>query len=854
MKKSKLFKKILAINAIILLLSIFMIKPSNASVTCNPVSDSNVRYVNATFTDINGDIYNSQVRGVALDEYNKKSANEKARIDENYLLFGSCYGIILGGIQNGYVAADVRNESSGVIQGLVKNKLENGSIRLADRLKNGNNLFPTSGETGAGKIYNEILTNWKFPFLKQSNGYYSFDSDRYHVTRDYGNKTFKLHEGARAGFFPFNNCLDDTVSSEDHRNLYFTAKFEIPFYMTTDGKVKNSTTGNYEDMVFNFSGDDDVWVFIDDTLVIDLGGVHTKQTGNINFAKNQVYYQSIFNQATNKETQSVTKTALSSGRLSQGEHTLRIFYMERAGGASNLFASFNLQSSGVETKYMEKYTNRELDSTIKTGPIGEKIELEEKSFIDKVLVESPNVTEATLQERLQTFYYWYKSKYNLTVDHLDVFSNEKIAEPDKSKVTEDEQYSTNKKDVTGYTLVEVPANASGTMPHQDVNVKYYYKYTDAKATINYIDKTTGQVMETVKKVGAEGENIPLEEKSFEDYVLVERPTTEYKYTKKEQIINYYYKHKGKVTVNYLDKTTKGKIKTEELEGIEGDVVNSEKKDFNGYIYFSGPDSNNHTITREKQEVNYYYIKQSNVTVHYVDKSNKQDLDTITDTVTEGTIYQTEEKEFNDYKLVEKPETEDFLVGRSDMEIFYYYEKLKFNLKVEMNLKQSTINDRYYELKNKIGKIEAELKDANSSSTNKIHYIIKVSNNEEKIGSGVLVDYVPEGYMALQEDNPMWTISADRIYMNVDNINPNETREFELVLTKKDGIDVCNTISNLVKIQARDNLEETTLSDNQDKNDLVIMPRTGGKKIAIGIATVCATILCAFVIIRKLLKK
>ena len=773
---------------------------------------------------------------------------------QNYLLFGSCYGIILGGIQNGYLSADVRNESSGVIQGLVKNKLENGTMKLADKYKNGNNLFPTSGQTGAGKIYNEILANWKFPFLKQSNGYYSFDSDKYHVTREYNNKTFKLHEGARAGFFPFNNCQDDTISREEKRNLYFTAKFEIPFYMTTDGKVKNSTTGQYEDMVFNFSGDDDVWVFIDDTLVLDLGGVHMKQTGNINFAKNQVFYQAIFNQSTNKETKSVTKTALSSGKLSQGEHTLRLFYMERAGGASNLFASFNLQSSGVQTKYMEKYTNRELDSVIKTGPLGEKIELEEKSFTDKVLVERPNVTEATLQEKLQTFYYWYKSKYNLTVDYLDVFSNEKIAEPDKSKVLEDEQYSTKKKDITGYTLVSVPANASGTMPHEDVNVKYYYKYTDAKATINYIDKTTGQIMETVKKVGTEGEVIPLEEKSFNDYVLVEKPTEEYKYTKEEQTINYYYKQKGKITVNYIDKTTKEKIKTEELDGIEGDIVNSEKKDFDGYIYFSGPDSNEHTITRDKQEVNYYYIKQSKITVHYVDKNSEKDLDNVTDTVTEGTIYKTEEKEFDDYKLVEKPETEDFLIGRKDMEVYYYYEKLKFNLKVDMNLKQSTINDRHYELKNKVGKIEAELKDANSSSSNKIYYIIKVTNNEEKIGSGVLVDYVPEGYVALQEDNPMWSISADRIYMDVDNMNPNETREYELILTKKDGVDICNTISNLVKIQAKDNLEETTLEDNQDKNDLVIMPRTGSKKITTGIATVCATLLCAYIIVRKIVKK
>ena len=828
MKKQKLLKIGLAAMAFLSAYSIFFPKINYASTTCTQVKDNDVIYVNANFVDINADKYNAQIRGVAKDDYMIKSDIDRAKIDEKSLLFGSCYGIILGGIQNGYVGTAIRTESSGVIQGLVNNKLENGNIKLASRFNNGDTLFPTSGETGKNKMYNEILTNWKFPFKKQADGYYMFDSDKYHVTRDYANKTFKLHEGERGGIFPFNNCQDDTVNDADSRNLYFTAKFEIPFYMTTDGKVKNSSTGNYEDMVFNFSGDDDVWVFVDDTLVLDLGGVHRKQTGNINFGKNQVFYQTIYNEATGKEEKNVTKTAFSSGKLAQGKHTLRIFYMERAGADSNLLATFNLQSSGVETKYMEKYTNRQLDSVIKTGPIGEEIELEEKSFTDKVLVEKPKETKATLKEDLQTFYYWYKSKYNVNVDYLDYFDKSKIAESTSTKVCEDDPYNTEAISKDGYTLVEVPSNASGIMPHEDVNVKYYYKYNGAKATINYIDKTTGHNLDTVEKVGTEGEKVPLEEKSFDNYVLVEAPQEEYTFTKKEQVINYYYKQKGKITVHYLDKTTKAKLGEEILEGIEDDTVESVQKSFDGYIFYSGPKSQTHTITRYEQDIYYYYIKQSKITVHYTDKDTKQDLDTKNDIVIEGSVYRTEEKDFEDYKLVEKPETEDFLIGRENVEVYYYYQKLKFNLKVDMNLKKGTINDRYYELKNKAGKIEAELKDANSSSSNKIYYVIRVTNDQEKVGSGKLIDYIPEGYFAMQEENPLWTISADLIYLDVDNINPGETREYELVLTKKEGVDVCRTITNKVKIEAKDGLVETSLEDNEDINDVVIMPRTGIK--------------------------
>ena len=100
-----------------------------------------------------------------------------------------------------------------------------------------------------------------------------------------------MHKGERTRFYPFNNCNDDTSISMK-RNLGFTVRMDIPFIMTENGKVKNTETKEYEDMVFNFSGDDDVWVFVDDKLVLDLGGTHARLTGNINFAK--ILFDSIF--------------------------------------------------------------------------------------------------------------------------------------------------------------------------------------------------------------------------------------------------------------------------------------------------------------------------------------------------------------------------------------------------------------------------------------------------------------------------------------------------------------------------------------------------------------------------------
>ena len=785
MNKINLLKDgLIASTAIISILSFCGNLTSFAATDCTEINEENVKYVNATFVDIEPDLYNSEIRGMTTFDYYPKPMPEREAIDKEGIYFGSTEGRTVGGIQNGFTGTNVPNDCKGVLQGLVENKLVNGNLKVVNKYKNGTSLFPDI-DTGNGLSYQRVYKNYKMPFLKNENGYYSFNSDEYHLCRDDNSKKFTLHKGARGGFYPFNDCQTDTTI-EENKNLFFTVKMEIPFYMTGDGKIKNQATGAYEDMVFNFSGDDDVWIFVDDTLAVDLGGTHIKQTGNINFAQNQVYYSCIYNEQLSRDEYDVTRTAFSGGKLSEGEHTLKIFYMERAGGISNLFVTFNLQN-----------------------------------------------------------------RYNLTADYLDQYDGTKVAESTSEKVIEGEQYTTEQKTVKDYTLVEVPQNASGIMPGKDVNVKYYYRYNKAKVKVNYIDETTGDVMDTETLTGTEGDKVITEDKAFDDYVLVEKPE-ETTFKKKDQELNYYYKKNGKIIVNYIDKANGALLDKVEFTGMEGTTTTSEKKSFPSYKFFSGPESNVHTFNRDVQEINYYYVHQSKIIVNYIDIETNDRLDRTEETVTEGTIYEIEEKAFDYYKLVAKPDSLNILIGKDDLEYNLYYQKLKFNLKVEMNLKQATINDLYHELKNKIGKVELNLNEANSNSSSKIHYIIKVTNDQEREGKARLIDYLPEGYMALQDDNPLWTISADKIYVDIDNINPGQTIEYELILTKKDGVDVCGTITNKVAVQSID-LEETTLSDNEDKNDVIIMPRTGAKKIAIGVACALITLLIVFIKIRRMMK-
>ena len=165
------------------------------------------------------------------------------------------------------------------------------------------------------------------------------------------------------GFFPFNE-YDKThrdpnfnaklynedadhgkgKAEDDHYyNHHFGMTLEADFVLPANGKY------NGKDVIFDYSGDDDMWVFVDDVLVLDVGGIHEPAGGNINFTSGNVRVQDDYEGTITdgghkwKETTIDALFSAAGKTWNPGDnHTIKMFYLERGGCYSNLAMTFNL--------------------------------------------------------------------------------------------------------------------------------------------------------------------------------------------------------------------------------------------------------------------------------------------------------------------------------------------------------------------------------------------------------------------------------------------------------------------------------------------------------------------------------
>lgn len=273
--------------------------------------------------------------------------------------------------------------SQSATQGLVARQLNKG--RLEIKTDRGTVLSPYFNEdflnghnlknAVLGKVYNDV----SFPFIKESKEsstdkkyeaeYWVFDSAK----EDAANKNLQLKRDASTGkyflqsteegvhgqtaennnnvthdanYFPLNTSAQSGNACK--LNYGFGQKFDLKFKLTDDGTVVGKNPKNQADTTnipieFNFSGDDDVWVFIDGQLVLDVGGDHGVVSGTIDFKDKKATVYGVKNSTGSGRADSnvYNFSEILPNADNTKEHTLTMFYMERGLWESNMSISFN---------------------------------------------------------------------------------------------------------------------------------------------------------------------------------------------------------------------------------------------------------------------------------------------------------------------------------------------------------------------------------------------------------------------------------------------------------------------------------------------------------------------------------
>lgn len=237
--------------------------------------------------------------------------------------------------------------SKGVYAGIVGSSLANGMPAYSSSIK-GLDLFKLNS--------NDYLSyaNVAFPFTyNETTKMYSYDSSS--QSAEFKKTANKIELGTQTGsgeargFWPFKQTASPGY------DIHFGMSMEVEFYIPTNKKID----GNH--MVFNFSGDDDVWIYVDDKLVLDLGGVHLPCGGSIDFTTGQIGRPTVANGKTLPDELQDIFSDYSSRFADNSTHILKIFYLERGGGQSNLKMNFNIPS--VEPVTVEKALNNDGEFT-----------------------------------------------------------------------------------------------------------------------------------------------------------------------------------------------------------------------------------------------------------------------------------------------------------------------------------------------------------------------------------------------------------------------------------------------------------------------------------------------------------
>ena len=371
------------------------------------------------------------------------------------------------------------------------------------------------GDNSLGTAIGKIYSNVAFPFTKNDEGYWEFDSmdeeQSVRIYQDPNTGYYLNREGLNNnnymatstpenldgkpinGFFPFNSAdganknVNNPEEIKNHSlNYMFGANFSIPFSLPEGNEVVMPNTDGTEKkqpVTFEFSGDDDTWIFVDGKLVLDIGGIHDRVTGIINFKEKTWEIRTRGNSV--EDPGNVYRSGTFELDESKDQHTLTMYYMERGLGASNLRVTFNFPKENTlsVTNQIDYESANDIfdDALSNIGSFAYRLKNQAVSGKTLPVGESQGYVKNDPNVNYNDFASLSQGSINNNKEKTTVEVGSHKSPPGSGKslsIRSNEPLKVNSKDITDY-LVSVPSSDGGTVDVMNSTYLRFYAYNDS---------------------------------------------------------------------------------------------------------------------------------------------------------------------------------------------------------------------------------------------------------------------------------------------------------------------------------------------------------------------------------------
>lgn len=396
---------------------------------------------------------------------------------------------------------------------IMKKTLGKDSYPVLNKGNEESSSYLFSTDSGTGKT---VYSDANYLFKKDADGYYEYDSAKNFAQFDEKTKHFTVYKvpgsstnainlqkdsgnKPHGSFFPF-NTLGDSIYKGIHEisgnspDFHFGMTMSAKFIQPKDGKI------NGNNMVFEFSGDDDVWVYIDGVLVLDIGGIHNAASGSINFANGNV----TVGNNNNLNLRKLFADANEEGDFVSGEnrfadytmHTINFYYLERGEGDSNCKLKFNLPTVPKKSVTVEK----QLSNTDKEkyADVEFKFQLLVKNAQGKYV---PSNTKGILSDGKNVE---FKSETINNVSYNNVFTLKPGQHATFSGLEENKNYKVQELDVSADKYEQVLINGKNAT-NQNGNVISSEATVDSRQWVTVTNVLASVAELDFKKVNTKGE-------------------------------------------------------------------------------------------------------------------------------------------------------------------------------------------------------------------------------------------------------------------------------------------------------------------------------------------------------------